>query len=100
MTADFRIHATTIELAGPVPPDVAAGADFVVKVKVSCASGCELDGMPVTVTAADGAVVASALGRETADITLKAPGRTGEASWNVACGPYESAGVLHHEKIL
>jgi hypothetical protein len=100
MMADLRAHATTIELTGPVPPEVAAGAEFVVKVKVSCASGCELDGMPVMVIAADGAVVASALGHETADITLNAPGRTGEASWNVACGPYESAGVLHDEKIV
>jgi hypothetical protein len=100
MTADLRTHATTIELIGRVPPEVAAGVDFVLKVKVSCGSGCELDGMPVTVTAADGTVVASACAHETADIALKAPGRTGEACWNVACGPHESAGVRHDENIL
>jgi hypothetical protein len=93
MTADLRTHATAIEVIGPT--EVAAGADFVVKVKVSCAAGCELEGMPVTVTDADGAAVASALGPETADVTLAAPRRVGEASWNVACGPRVSAGILH-----
>jgi hypothetical protein len=100
MTADLRAHATTIEVIGPVPPEVAAGADFVLKVKVSCASGCELEGMPVKVTAADGAAVASAVCDETADIMLKAPRRAGEATWSVACGPHESAGILHEEKTV
>jgi hypothetical protein len=95
MTADS--HATTIEVIGPTPSQVAAGDAFVVKIKMSCAAGCALDGMPVTVTAADGAVVVSALGHETAEIALEAPRRVGEACWNVACGPHESAGVLHEE---
>jgi hypothetical protein len=100
MTADLRPHATTIELIGPVPPEVAVGADFVLEVKVSCAAGCELDGMPLEVTAADGTVVASELAHETADIALSAPRRTGEASWNLVCGPHESAGILHDETIV
>jgi hypothetical protein len=100
MTADLRAHATTIEVIGPVPPEVAAGADFVVKVKVSCASGCELEGMPVKVTAADGVVVASAVGDEAADIMLKAPRRAGEATWKLVCGPHEIGGILHEEKTV
>jgi hypothetical protein len=99
MTADLR-HATTIEVIGPTPPEVAAGAAFVLKVKMSCAAGCALDGMPVTVTAADSAVVVSVLGHETAEIALEAPRRVGEACWNVACGPHETAGILHEEKTV
>jgi len=98
MTADPRTHATGIEVIGPVPPEVAAGADFVLKVRVSCASGCELAGMPVKVTSADGAVVAGEIGDEAADIALTAPRRAGEAVWNVACGPHRSADILHEEK--
>jgi hypothetical protein len=98
MTADLRTHATTIEVTGPTPPEVAAGADFVLKFRVSCASGCDLDGMPVMVAAADGAMAASELGHETAHVTLKAPRRAGEAVWHVVCGPHQSAGALHREK--
>src|SRR6516165_10032332 len=100
MTADLRSHAPTIEVTGPVPPEVAVGADFVLKVNVSCSAGCELDGMALTVTAADGTVVASELGHETADIALTAPRRTGEACWNLVCGPHESAGILHDETAI
>jgi hypothetical protein len=100
VTADLRTHATTIEVIGPTPPEVAVGADFVLKVKVWCAAGCELDDMPLTVTAADGTVVAGVLGHETADVTLTAPRRTGEACWNLVCGPHESAGIRHDETAL
>jgi hypothetical protein len=98
MTADLRTHAMTIEVTGPTPPQVTVGADFDLKVRVSCASGCDLDGMRVMVAAADGAMAASELGHETAHVTLKAPRRSGEVVWHVMCGPHESAGVLHREK--
>jgi hypothetical protein len=98
MTADLGPHATGIEVIGPVPAEVAAGADFVLKVKVSCASGCELAGMPVKVAAADGMVVAGEIDDEAADITLTAPRRAGETVWNVVCGPHRSADILHEEK--
>src|ERR1700730_4110161 len=97
MTADLHTHAPMIEVIGPAPPEVAVGADFVLKVKGSCAGGCELDGMPLTVTAADGTVVASELGHETADIALTAPRRPGEASGNLVGGPHDSAAILHEE---
>jgi hypothetical protein len=100
MTADLRTHAMTIEVTEPTPSQVTVGADFVLKVRVSCGSGCELDGMPVMVAAADGAMAASELGHETAHVTLKAPRRAGEAVWRVMCGPHESAGALHQEKTV
>jgi hypothetical protein len=105
MTAGIRAHATTIEVIEPVPPEVAAGADIVLKVKVSCAAGCDLAGVPVKVTAADGAVVGSGLRAgaeqdETTDITLQAPRRTGQHVWNVVFGPHEVAGIRHDEVSL
>jgi hypothetical protein len=104
MTADVRAHATTIEMIEPVPPEVAVGAGIVLAVKVSCAAGCDLDGMPVRVTAAD-AAVESALGTvvvrdETAEITLAAPRQAGDHTWNVVCGPHQSAGIRHDETSL
>jgi hypothetical protein len=100
MSSDARPHATTIEVIEPAPPEVAAGADIVLKVKVSCAAGCDLGGMPVRVTAADGTVVGSEPGScggqdETTDITLEAPRRVGERIWSVVFGPHEVAGVPH-----
>ena len=104
MTADVRAHATTIEMIEPVPPEVAVGAGIILKVKVSCAAGCDLDGTPVRVTAVE-AAVESALGTgalrdETAEITLEAPRQAGDHTWNVVCGPHPSAGIRHGETSL
>jgi hypothetical protein len=100
MAAELRTHATTIEVTEPAPPEVAAGADIVLKVKLSCAAGCELGGIPVKVTAADGAIIesnisAGAAPDEATDIVLKAPGRVGEHVWTVTFGPHECAGIPH-----
>jgi hypothetical protein len=105
MTAGIRTHATTIEVIEPAPPEVAAGADIVLKVKVSCAAGCDLGSMPVKVTAADGAVVGSGLRTsaqrdETTDINFEAPRRTGEHICSVVFGPHEVAGIRHDEVSL
>jgi hypothetical protein len=105
MTAGTRPHATTIELAAPTPPEVAVGADFVLAVKVSCAAGCDLAGIPLEVTTPDGVVVADAChagaGRAGAvDIAIEAPRRTGEHIWTVRFGPRECAGIRHEEASL
>ena len=106
MTKDVRPHSTTIELSGAVPSEVAAGADIVLRVKISCTEGCDLHGLPVEITPPDGAVVASELItcdagiNETADITLKTPQQVGEHVWSVAFAPPERDGVLHEAKPL
>jgi hypothetical protein len=105
MSSDARPHATTIEVIEPAPPEVPAGADIVLKIKVSCAAGCDLGGMPVRVMAADGTVLGSepatcAAQDETTDITLEAPCRVGEHTWSVVFGPHEVAGVRHDEASL
>jgi hypothetical protein len=102
MTAGTRPHATTIELAAPAPPEVAVGADFVLAVKVSCAAGCDLAGIPLEVTTPEGVVVASVChagaGRaDTVDIALEASRQTGEHIWTVRSGPYHCAGIRHEE---
>ena len=106
MTKDIRAHSTTIEVSGAVPPEVTAGADVVLRVKISCTEGCDLHGLPVEITPPNGAVVASELItcdagiNETDDITLKAPQQVGEHVWGVAFAPPELDGVLHEAKPL
>ncbi len=100
MAADVHTHATTIEVIEAAPAEVAAGTDIMLKVKVSCAAGCDLGGMPVRVTAADGTVVGSKPGTvagqdKATDITLEAPRRVGEHTWSVVFGPQDVAGIRH-----
>jgi hypothetical protein len=105
MSADVCTHATTIKVIEPAPPEVAAGADVVLKVKLSCAAGCDLGGMPIKVTAVDGAIIDSSIGAvaafdEATDIVLKAPGRVGDHVWSMVFGPHEVAGIRHDEASL
>src|SRR5438093_13225580 len=106
MTKDVQTHSTTIEVGGDVPSEVAVGADVVLKVKVSCPAGCDLRGMPVKVTAPDGAELTSELAtcdagiNESAEIKLKTPQRVGEHVWRVVLAPHEVDGVLHEAKTL
>jgi hypothetical protein len=85
---------------------VAVGDDFALKLAVSCPAGCDLSGMPLSVTDPDGRVTAIAAdaadqdSAETRDIALRAPLRVGEQVWNVRLGPHESAGVQHAESTL
>src|SRR5580693_8291872 len=101
MTKDARTHSTNIELGEPVPPELAVGSDLVLQIKVSCPAGCDLGGMPVTVTGPDGLVAAAEAhsGHETPpadatlrDITLKAPLQVGEHVWSVRFPPHQSEG--------
>jgi hypothetical protein len=101
MTNDTQAHPITIEAVEPVPPEMAVGSDFVLKVRVSCAAGCDLGDMPVTITAPDGVVTTLAPGPapagtgDTRDIALQAPLRVGEQRWGVRFGPHASGGVRH-----
>jgi hypothetical protein len=55
MSADPRVVASAalrLELAGPVPPEVPAGADLVLQVRVSGAT-CELGGSRIEVVAGE-----------------------------------------------
>jgi hypothetical protein len=106
MTQDAHTHSITIALSEPVPAEVAVGDDFVLKLEISCAAGCDLSGMPLTVTDPDGQMTARAVdapeqeSAQTREIALRAPLRVGEQAWSLRLGPHESAGVPHAESTL
>ena len=94
-------HSTTIALVDDAPASVAVGDGFAIKVKASCAHGCDLRGLPVTVMAPDGKLTTSTLAscadgiNESDAIALTAPRRAGEHSWRIALGAHEHDGVRH-----
>jgi len=106
MTEEVHTHLTTIEVGEPVPSELAVGADIILKLKVSCAAGCDMRGVPVEVTAPDGEVMTSELAsfdariNETGEIALKAPLWVGEHVWSVSFPPHESEGGVHEQKTL
>ena len=98
--AEVRTHTTTIELGEPAPQEVAVGSDFVVRLKLTCAEGCDLRALPVCVVAADAKVSSSDSPGGDAEegireVVLKAPSQVGEHVWTIAVGTDEIAGVIH-----
>ena len=109
MTRDVQTHSTNIELAEPAPPELAVGSELVLQVKVSCPAGCDLSGMPLTVTGPDGEVRTikprpgdDPVAGEAAlrDIRLTAPQQVGEQLWSVRFPAHASESVLHEECML
>jgi hypothetical protein len=108
MAKDAIAHATEIAIAEPVPSELPVGADFVVKLAVSCAAGCDLAAAPLEVTGPDGKVLAIApAGGEAAapeaaprEIALKTPQTVGVHVWRIRAAPHESESALHGEAAL
>jgi len=119
MTAGTAAHATVIAVEGPT--EVAAGAEFVLTLLVSCPAGCDLSRIPIEVVAPDNAAALEppphppppageggvGEGREgVADIAaarriaLKAPHRVGEHVWRLSCAAHESSGWPHDAGLL
>ena len=102
-----RTHPTSVALSRPPAAEVDAGTDIVLKIKVTCADGCDLRGRVIDVMAPDGAVVAgSALAdfaddaNETTEFAFRAPDEVGEYSWNLVFPKHETEGVVHEEGSL
>ena len=99
-------HRTKLAMSQPVPLEFEAGADIILKVKVSCPEGCDLRGIPVSVMAADEVIGSSELAtfeeavNETEDFALKAPGQVGEHAWTVLFPGHEIEGAVHQESSL
>jgi len=99
-------HRTNVEMSQPIPPEFEAGADIILKVKVSCPEGCDLRAIPVSVMAADEIIGSSELAafedavNETEIFTLKAPGQVGEHTWTVLFPGHEIEGTVHQEGSL
>src|SRR5437667_6625316 len=106
MTKEVQTHSTVLEVGDPVPAEVAVGTDVILKLRVSCAAGCDMRGAPVKVTTPDGEVMTSELAsfdariNETGEIALKAPQRVGEHVWRVLFSPQDNKDVIHEEKSL
>ncbi len=78
-------HQPTLELGEAFPPEVQAGAEIVVRARVSCPEGCDLRGGLVNIVSSEEVVLTGELGgsesaetAETADLVLKAPAQVGE----------------------
>ena len=104
---DLRVHPITVELSRSLDAEVDAGTEIVLKVKVSCAHGCDLREQVIDVVAADGAVVGS--GRlvefsenvnETAEFAFMAPEEVGEYAWTVVFAKHDLEDVAHQEGVL
>jgi hypothetical protein len=116
MSAGTTAHATVIAVDGPA--EAAVGAEFVLTALVSCPAGCDLSGVPLEVTAPDGARAASPSPHPATPpapspqgggepdlaavrrIALKAPLQPGEHVWRLSCGAHESGGWRHDASLL
>lgn len=102
----YAAHATTIALSEPAPPEVAIGAEVVVRLKVSCSQGCDLRGLPIRIAPPDGDAATYELARfeaginETMEVALKAPEQVGEHIWNVTFPLHERNDIAHQECAL
>jgi hypothetical protein len=108
---DTRPHPTTVTLSRAPASEVDAGAEIVLKVKVSCPHGCDLRGRVIDVVAPDGAVVGSSRlaefadnVNETTEFAFTAPEEVGEYSWTVVFARDHDDGararLVHDEGVL
>lgn len=111
MAKDVPAHATEIALVEPAPTEVPVGAEFTVKIAVSCAAGCDLAAAPLEVTGPDRKTMtvaaapadqttAGEAGAATREIVLNAPQTVGEHVWRIRAVPHESDGTPHAECTL
>ena len=97
-----EVHAAIIAVAEPAPAEVAVGADFALKVKLTCSAGCDLRTVRLAVTAPGGALSTCEASAASADgsgdgleLALKAPNEVGTQVWQLAFSPDDIAGVSH-----
>lgn len=108
MSADPEAVAPTalrLELAEPVPPELPAGADVVLQVRVSGAA-CDLSGGRVEVMAGEGTVTTAELiafrdnVNETAPFMVTAPVGVGPFDWTIRFPPQEIDGIRYGETVV
>ena len=103
-------HQPTVEFVEAFPPEVEAGAEIVVRARVSCPEGCDLRGGLVNVVSSEGVVLTCELGgperaetadtartAETSDFVLSAPAQLGESVWSITFPRQEVGGGVHEE---
>jgi hypothetical protein len=89
-------HQTHIEISPSVSRDLDVGAHVTLNVKISCSSGCDLSGAPISITATEGIV---AIGK-TGAFTFQAPKQVGEYTWMLVFPRHETDAVIHQETFL
>ena len=101
-----EIHSPLIALSSPLPPDVEAGTELTLGVRVTCPFGCDLPGESVRALTPDGSVVTAELvwhdeGLDESEIlSLRAPMEVGEHTWMILLPANEVDGVVHEEVSL
>ena len=99
-------HTTTVEMIRSVPGEIEAGTEIALKVRVSCAAGCDLRGAPITVLDGEETLIATDLSwcdgtvNETEDLFLKAPADVGEHVWMAVFRRHEVEASAHEESCL
>jgi hypothetical protein len=104
VTEEAEAHETNTEMIQSPPPEVDAGNNIPLKVKVSCPCACVLRGKTVRIVAQDSGVAKevelTTFGEEineTDEFTVKAPTELGQCSWSAVFPAQEVGGVLHNE---
>ncbi len=102
MAEEPKSHQTTTEMVKSAPAEVDAATEVVLKVKVTCTSGCDLAGKTIQVLGQDETVLcvtalASSEGKngETEEFKIKAPAAIGACTWRVVFPAQDIEEVLH-----
>ena len=104
MAEEVQSHQTNTEMIQSAPPEVYAGTDITLKVRLSCPSACDLRGRIVKISAQD-AVVAEGIeltqfdgaANETDEFVVKAPIEPGECTCTAVFPAEDKEGILHAE---
>ena len=88
-------HSTAIELSEPVPAEVAAGSELMLKIKLTCAADCDLHNLPLTIKGPDDTAAAAGHINDSGEVALRIPPKVGAQSFTIAFGPHEAADIRH-----
>jgi hypothetical protein len=102
MKDEIQRHETHTRVLAPIPEQVDAGTDLLLKVQVSCPEGCSLAGGRVRIADEEGTIVeevdlASSDGgtNETDEFRVTAPVALGPTTWTALFLPAEAEEIQH-----
>jgi len=90
-------HGVTVTLADPFPPEVEAGAPVTVRIRASCAAGCDLGGTRVRLLAVQQILAEGALD---APLEVRAPAQVGEWKCEAVADAATVDGIHHRSASL
>jgi hypothetical protein len=104
VTDAIQPHPTRIEIVEPAPEEIEIGSAVTSRVTVSCAAGCDLEGMQAKLIASDSSEVvyqlASGEGGAEAIFEFDAPQTVGEHIWRIIFPAQTADGIVHEESTL